>query len=102
MGLVTVVWSTTNHEVHMSRATSPAHRQAATKKTTTPAKPKHWYVEVSLVGRDGNAFAILGAVGNALRAAGVSQDQINDFYNEARQGDYDHLLRTVMSWVTVV
>lgn len=70
MGLVTVVRSTT-HEVHMTRATSPAHRQAPTKKTTTP---KYWYVEVSLVGRDGNAFAILGAVGNALRAAHVSAE----------------------------
>jgi hypothetical protein len=95
----------------MARATSPT-RQAPVKRhaaATTPTPvakttttPKYWYIDVSLVGRDGNAFAILGAVGNALRAAGVSQDQINDFYTEARQGDYDHLLRTVMSWVNVV
>ena len=89
----------------MTRATSTT-RQAATKrrtaKATTPTKPKYWYVDVSLVGRDGNAFAILGAVGNALRAEHVSQDEINDFYTEARRGDYDHLLRTVMSWVNVV
>lgn len=84
----------------MTRATSPAHRQAPTKKTTTT--PKHWYVEVSLHGHDANAFAILGTVGNALRAAGVSQDQINEFYSEARRGDYNHLLQTVMSWVHVV
>lgn len=64
--------------------------------------PKYPLTEVQLVGRDGNAFAIMGAVGNALRAAKVSQDEINDFYTEARRGDYDHLLRTVMSWVNVV
>jgi hypothetical protein len=66
------------------------------------AGPKYPHVEVSLVGRDGNAFAILGAVGNALRAGHVGQDQINDFYNECGRGDYDHLLQTVMAWVVVV
>ena len=67
-------------------------------KTTAPKYPN---IDVSLVGRDGNAFMILGLVGNALRAAHVSQDEINEFYTEARMGDYDHLLQTVMSWVTV-
>jgi hypothetical protein len=63
--------------------------------------PKYPDVDVQLTGRDGNAFAIMGAVGNALRAAKVSQDEINEFYTEARMGDYDHLLQTVMSWVNV-
>jgi hypothetical protein len=63
--------------------------------------PKYPQAEVSLVGRDGNAFAILGAVGNALRRAGADQDEINSFYTEARRGDYNHLLQTVMSWVSV-
>lgn len=58
-------------------------------------------VEVALVGEDGNAFAILGRVRSALLDAGVSQAAANDFIAEATRGDYDHLLRTVMSWVTV-
>jgi hypothetical protein len=63
--------------------------------------PKHPEIVVALVGQDGNAFAILGTVGNAMRAGKCTQDEINEFYTEARRGDYDHLLQTVMSWVTV-
>ena len=63
--------------------------------------PKYPDVDVELIGKDGNAFMILGLVGNALRKAGASQDDINGFYTEARKGDYNHLLQTVMSWVTV-
>jgi len=69
---------------------------------TTLKGPKYPDIDVSLVGQDGNAFMIMGLVGNALRAAHVSQDEINDFYDEARRGDYNHLLRTVMEWVSVV
>lgn len=63
--------------------------------------PRFPKIEVSLVGQDGNSFMILGLVGNALRAAQVSQDEIHEFYDEARRGDYNHLLQTVQSWVTV-
>jgi hypothetical protein len=59
-------------------------------------------VDVELTGKDGNAFAIMGTVANALRKAGASQDVLNEFYTEARKGDYDHLLQTVMSWVNVL
>ena len=58
-------------------------------------------VVVRLVGSDGNAFAILGAVQRALRKAGASPAQVAAFMAEATQGDYDHLLRTVMDWVEV-
>jgi hypothetical protein len=61
--------------------------------------PKYPDVHVELLGKDGNAFAILGNVAKALRRAGVAE--IEMFYDEATQGDYDHLLRTVMAWVTV-
>lgn len=62
---------------------------------------KYPEVEVQLVGRDGNAFAILGAVSRALRKAGVSRDEINEFNDEAMSGDYDNLLRVCMKWVEV-
>lgn len=58
-------------------------------------------VEVELVGRDGNAFAILGRVGMALKKAGASKEEIDAFQKEATSGDYDHLLRTVQKWVEV-
>jgi hypothetical protein len=62
---------------------------------------KYPEVKVKLVGEDVNAFFILGTVRAALRAAGVSQEEIQAFVREATSGDYDHLLATVMAWVEV-
>ena len=62
---------------------------------------KYPEIELQLTGTDGNALAIIGTVRNALRAGGVPADQITAFSNEAMDGDYDHVLRTAMSWVTV-
>lgn len=56
-------------------------------------------VEVKLVGEDGNAFAILARVIKALRKGGADSQMIDRFQREARAGDYDHLLATVMQWV---
>jgi hypothetical protein len=50
---------------------------------------------------DGNAFAILGAVTAALKAAGASPTEVAEFTAEATSGDYDHLLQTVTRWVGV-
>jgi len=56
---------------------------------------------VALVGEDGNAFALLGRVQWALRREGATPEEIKQFFDEATSGDYDHLLQTVMLWVTV-
>ncbi len=58
-------------------------------------------ISVTLVGEDGNAFAILGKVQSKLRRAGVDKAEISAFIAEATSGDYDHLLQTVMAWVEV-
>ena len=58
-------------------------------------------VEVELVGQDGNAFAILGAVSKALKRADIPQDKIDECMTEMKSGDYDHLLQTAMKWVNV-
>lgn len=57
-------------------------------------------VTVQLSGRDGNAFAILGAVSKALKRAGHREAAV-EFINEATNGDYDHLLQTAMRYVEV-
>jgi hypothetical protein len=62
---------------------------------------KYPEIEVQLTGQDGNAYAIMGAVSRELRKAGVSQKEINEYTNESMSGDYNHLLRTAMSWVSV-
>lgn len=58
-------------------------------------------VEVELIGHDGNAFAILGAVKRQLKNAGVSPEEVAEYFADAMSGDYDHLLAVTMSWVTV-
>lgn len=63
------------------------------------AQPKYPNVKVQLIGKDGNAFAILGRVRQAMRRAGIAPDVIAEFNKEATSGDYDNLLQTVMRWV---
>lgn len=58
-------------------------------------------IEVNLSEADGNAFMIVGKVRQALRRAGVSDEEINKFSSEAASGDYDHVLQTCMQWVEV-
>lgn len=62
---------------------------------------KYPEITVELVGNDGNAFSVLGNVSKAMRRAGLDKSEIDIFMNEAMSGDYDHLLQTVMNWVTV-
>ena len=57
-------------------------------------------VEVKLVGEDGNAFAILGKVSNALRKAD-HVDLAEEFMAEATSGNYDHLISTCCDYVEV-
>ena len=56
---------------------------------------------VQLNGNDGNAFAIMGAVKSALRRAGASQQEIDQYLAESMSGDYDNLIRVACSWVKV-
>lgn len=56
---------------------------------------------VKLVGRDGNAFMILGACRRAARAAGWSDKRIEAVSTEMKAGDFDHLLRTAMKYFEV-
>ena len=64
-------------------------------------EPKYPKVKVKLVVEDGNAFFILAKVQKALRRANIPKEEIDKFLNEAKSGDYDHLLRTCMEWVDV-
>lgn len=62
---------------------------------------KYPEVKVKLVGQDGNAFAIMGAVQSALKKHGVSKAEIDEYLKQSMSGDYDNLLRTAMAWVVV-
>jgi hypothetical protein len=58
-------------------------------------------VEVQLSGNDGNAFAIMGAVKSALKKAGASNEELDQYVSDSMSGDYDNLLRVAMEWVEV-
>jgi hypothetical protein len=62
---------------------------------------RHPEVTVQLTGENGNAFMIIGLVRQALRYAGVGDDEVSQFTDEATSGDYDNLLRTCMRWADV-
>lgn len=64
-------------------------------------KPLYPQIHVPLVGQDGNAFFIIGRVRDALRRGGVDADKITEFTEDAYSGNYDHVLQTVMRWVSV-
>ena len=63
--------------------------------------PRFPHVDVQLGGADGNAFAVLGKVRNALQSGGATRVEIEEFVAEATAGDYDHLIQTAMRWVNV-
>jgi hypothetical protein len=62
---------------------------------------KYPKIKVKLVGSDGNAFAVLGKVKEAMRKGKVPAEDISAFMKEAMSGDYDNLLATCCDWVDV-
>lgn len=64
-------------------------------------EPKYPDVYVPMSGQDGNAFFIISRVMTALKRAGVSKEERDEFMSEAMSGDYDHVLETVVAWVDI-
>jgi len=60
-----------------------------------------YQIEVQLVGHDGNAFAIMSRVSNALKEAGASKEELDQYMKESMSGDYDNLIRVATEWVEV-
>jgi uncharacterized alpha/beta hydrolase family protein len=51
---------------------------------------------VELTGYDGNAFAVMGAVRDAMKAADWTSEEIMEVMDDMMSGDYNHLLRVAM------
>lgn len=49
-------------------------------------------MKYSLVGVDGNAFAIIGYVCSAMKKEGLDPARITDYKKDAMSDDYTHLL----------
>ena len=56
---------------------------------------------VKLIDQDGNAFAIMGCVKQALRRSGADREYIDKYLGEATSGDYNHLLAVSMKYVEI-
>jgi len=54
-----------------------------------------------LVGKDGNAFSIMGNVQASLKKAGADREYIDQYLQEAMSSDYDNLLAVSMNYVNV-
>lgn len=55
---------------------------------------------VKLVGNDGNAFIILGAVSKAIKRSD-HPELVTEFMDKATKGDYNNLLCVCMEYVEV-
>ena len=64
-------------------------------------EPKYPQIRVQLSGTNGNAYALLGKVRQAMRAGGIEAAEIDSFVAEATAADYDHLLMVCCGWVNV-
>lgn len=58
----------------------------------TPEK----YVELELVGLDGNAFVLMGAFSQAAKRQGWTKEEIDKVLTECKSSDYNHLLYTLV------
>ncbi len=56
---------------------------------------------VKLTGCDGNAMMILGTCARAAKKAGWDRERIQKFYEEAKVGDYDHMIQTCYKYFEV-
>lgn len=53
--------------------------------------------ELCLSGTDGNVFMSLGLAAKAAKRAGMDPEEWNKIKSEAMSGDYDHVLKTLMT-----
>jgi len=56
-------------------------------------------LKLQLIGRDGNAYSILGAASKALK--NKDPEMYQEYYDEATSGDYNHLLMITMRYFDV-
>lgn len=53
-------------------------------------------VKLDLVGLDGNAFVLMGTFSKQAKKEGWSKEEIEAVTNKCMEGDYNHLLATLM------
>lgn len=56
----------------------------------------------TLIGVDGNAYAIMAYVSECMRREGMSREEIEEYKERAKDGDYDHLLIEFLDMVEML
>lgn len=59
-------------------------------------------MKYSLIGVDGNAFCVMGYVRKAMKREGFSEKEIDDYTEDAKSSDYNHLLAVSVAMVDKV
>lgn len=54
-------------------------------------------VNLDLVGKNGNAFVIMGLFGAQAKQEGWTKEEIDAVIEEAKSKDYSHLLATIVN-----
>ena len=54
-------------------------------------------VNLDLVGKNGNAYVILGLFISTAKKEGWTRDEIDAVVEQAKSKDYDHLLATILN-----
>jgi hypothetical protein len=62
---------------------------------------KFKHVVVPLRGVNGNTLVIVGTVKKALQRAGANSTELALFVGDALSGDYEHMWKTVLEWVSI-
>jgi hypothetical protein len=75
---------------------TPMTPEFTSEKAQSRRKPR-----VKLIGEDGNAFSIMGRVASALRKAGYSQQEINEYQAKSMGGNYDNVLQVAMEYCEI-
>jgi len=55
-------------------------------------------ISLKLEGLNGNAFSIMGAFSKQAKREKWTQEEVNKVIEEAKSGDYNHLLQTIMNY----
>lgn len=56
-------------------------------------------VKCKLTGEDGNAFAVMGRVVTALKQAGVTEEKISIYLEDAMMSNYENLILVSMTYL---
>jgi hypothetical protein len=68
---------------------------------TETTGPKYPEVVVDLGDCDGNAYSIIGRCIRTARRAGLNDEQIRPFVDQARSGTYDEMFRACMEYFEI-